>query len=249
MIKKTSLSIVLFLCLINYQTFCQSLIAGIPSADVAPEGKLMFTHESQVNSWKYDKVKWNSFNFMCYGVQKNLEFTVSFSNLSNSPVAHESIGIGFKKIIDVPVHIPESKFIFGQNVLFGLGDKTTVGGWTYAMYSLRTPKLKTRLTFGLSFGSAELFGYDTITKFEGNMLKKEVIERNPLSFVAGLEQPLIKDKFLLIADWFSGRHDLSALIVGTQINFTHMAFISGYKFQNYENVNSGSIICEIMYEF
>jgi len=227
----------------------QSLIAGIPSADITPVGKLMFTHESQVNAWKYDKVKWNSFNFLCYGVQKNLEFTVSFSNLSNSPVSHECLGIGFKKVFDIPIHLPESKFIVGQNVLFGVEKKPTVGGWSYAMYSLRTPKLKTRLTAGVSFGSAELFGYDTLTSQENGIAKKSVIRRNPFSFMAGLEQPIIEDKFYIIADWFSGRHDLSALITGVQINFKHLVLITGYKFPNFEKPKSGSIICELMYEF
>lgn len=98
---------ILFLASIT-SSFSQSLIAGIPSADVAPEKKFMFTHESQLNTWSYDKVKWNSFNFLCYGAAKNLEVTVSFSNLSNSPVAQESIGTGFKKIFDlefIPLHM------------------------------------------------------------------------------------------------------------------------------------------------
>jgi hypothetical protein len=251
--KKTTISLLLIIVIVGFSTTftaAQSLIAGIPSADVAPENVLMFTHESQLNVWKYDKIKWNSFNFFCYGIQKNLEFTASFSNLSNSPVAHESIGVGFKKIIDVPVAIPECKFIFGQNVLFGLSEKTTVGGWSYSMFSFRTPKLKTRLTAGLSFGSAELFGYDTISvKNEAGILQKKVVERNPLSFMGGLEQPIIDNKLILIADWFSGTHDLSALIVGTQFNFKHIVLITGYKFVNHENVDAGSAIVELMYEF
>ena len=247
-IKMLAAGVLTFLCF-NNQLSAQSLIAGIPSADVAPVGKIMFTHESQINSWQYDKVKWNSFNFMCYGVQKNLELTLSFSNLSNSPVSHESVGFGFKKIIDINVHIPETKFVFGQNVLYGLNEKS-VGGWSYAMFSCRTPKLKTRLTAGLSLGSAELFGYDTST-VKDNFGNKNftVTRRNPVSFIAGIEQPIIEKKFSIIADWFSGSHDLSALIVGTQLDFEHIVLISGYKFINYEPVKKGSIIVELMYEF
>lgn len=239
----------LFINSLTNQVSAQSLIASIPSADVAPVGKIMFTHESQINSWNYDKVKWNSFNFLCYGVQKNLELTVSFSNLSNAAVSHECIGLGFKKIIDINIEVPETKFVFGQNILYGLNEKS-VGGWTYAMFSCRTPKLKTRLTAGLSLGSAELFGYDTNTVNDNYSNKKfTVTRRNPLSFIAGIEQPIIEKKFSIIADWFSGSHDLSALIVGTQLEFKHLILITGYKFQNYEPIKKGAVIIELMYEF
>lgn len=240
---------IIFICYNSNLVSAQSLIAGIPSADVAPEGKLIFTHESQINSWKYDKVKWNSFNFLCYGVSKNTEFTISFSNLSNSPVSHESIGIGFKKLIDLKfLKLPESKFAFGQNVLFSL-NQPTVGGWSYAMLSSRLPVIKSRLTAGVSYGSAELFGYDTITTQIGNEKIFEVKRRNPFSYMIGLEQPIIEKRLGIIADWFSGSHDLSALITGIQFEFNHLILISGYKFPNYEPVKNGAIIFEAMYEF
>lgn len=229
--------------------FSQSLIAGMPSADVAPEKRFMFTHESQLNTWSYDKVKWNSFNFLCYGAAKNLEVTVSFSNLSNSPIAHESIGTGFKKIFDLEfIPLPEAKFAFGQNVLYSV-DRTSVGGWSYALLSNRIPVLDTRLTYGISYGSSELFGYDTLTTNRNGVNERIVKERNPLSAMVGLEQPIIKDRFGIIADWFSGQHDLSALITGFQFDFHNLVLISAYKFPNLEPAKKGSIIFEAMYEF
>ena len=239
---------ILFLASIT-SSFSQSLIAGIPSADVAPEKKFMFTHESQLNTWSYDKVKWNSFNFLCYGAAKNLEVTVSFSNLSNSPVAHESIGTGFKKIFDLEfIPLPEAKFAIGQNVLYSV-DRMSVGGWSYAMLSNRIPVLETRLTYGVSYGSAELFGYDTLTTNRNGFKERIVKERNPLSAMIGLEQPIIKDKFGIIADWFSGQHDLAALITGFQFSFDKLVLITAYKFPNLEPAKKGSVIFEAMYEF
>ncbi|MBC7388933.1 MAG: hypothetical protein H7329_06980 [Opitutaceae bacterium] len=238
----------ILICLIN-RSYSQSLIAGIPSADVAPEKRFMFTHESQINSWSYDKMKWNSFNFMCYGAAKNLEVTVSFANISNSPLSHESLGLGFKKIIDLKsVPLPEMKFVFGQNVLFS-SDRKSVGGWSYAMFSNKLDRTKTRLTYGLSYGSAELFGYDTLSTTQNGITERKVTERNPFSFMGGVEQPIYKDKFLIIADWFSGTHDLGALISAIQLNFKHIVLIGGYKFPNLEAAKKGSVIMEIMYEF
>lgn len=227
----------------------QSLIAGIPSADVAPDSTIMITHESQLNSWKYEDVKWNSFNFICYGIGHNTEFSITFSNLSNQPVSHESFGVGFKKIFPLDfIKIPESKIVFGQNVLFAV-DRPTVGGWSYAMASARIPKIKTRLTGGISYGSAELFGYDTVTTVNGNQKVSEIKRLNPFSYMVGFEQPIIEDKFSIIADWFSGRHDLAALITGVQFDFHNIVLIGGYKFPNYSPVKNGAIIFEVMYEF
>lgn len=233
----------------QFEAHAQSLIAGIPSADVAPEKKFMFTHESQLNAWSYDKVKWNSFNFLCYGAMKNLEVTLSFSNISNSPIAHECIGVGFKKIFDLPIiPLPEAKFVIGQNTLFSI-DRSSVGGWIYAMGSNRIPVLETRLTYGVSYGSSQLFGYDTLSVNNNGNIERKVIPRNPVSAIIGIEQPIIKDKFSLIADWFSGQHDLSALITGVQFDFHNLVLIGAYKFQNFEPASKGSIILEVMYEF
>lgn len=241
--------LVILICFVSNKSIAQSLIAGIPSADIAPFKKLMFTHESQLNTWKYNKPKWNSFNFLCYGVAKNTELSITFSNLSNQAISHECLGIGFKRIIDINVFsIPEAKFIFGQNVLFSV-DEPTVGGWTYAMLSARVPKLKTRLTSGLSYGSAELFGYDSVQVKQGNEVFKFIKRRNPLSIMVGLEQPIIDKKFAIIADWFSGTHDLAALIAGTQFEFHKLILITGYKFPNFESTRNGSVIVEVMYEF
>ena len=237
------------LCASISDTLAQSLIAGIPSADVAPEKRFLFTHETQINTWSYDKVKWNSFNFLCFGAAKNLEVTVSFSNLSNSPYANECIGTGFKKMFDLKfIPLPESKIVIGQNVLYSV-DRSSVGGWSYALLSNRIPVVETRLTYGVSYGSAELFGYDTIISNRNGFNERIVRERNPLSVMLGMEQPIIKDKLSIIADWFSGQHDLSALITGVQVDFESLVLIGAYKFQNLQPAKKGSIIFEAMYEF
>ena len=58
------------------------------------------------------------------------------------------------------------------------------------------PKLNTRLTAGVSYGTKQIFGYDT------------------LAFIAGVEQPVTK-KLTIIADWYSGNeHYLGLLIPG-----------------------------------
>ena len=67
--------------------------------------------------------------------------------------------------------------------------------------------------------------------------------------MAGIEQPIIEHKFSIIADWFSGRHDLSALITGVQFDFHKIVLIGGYKFPNYEPTKNGAVIFEMMYEF
>jgi hypothetical protein len=241
------LPIVILATIIN--SYSQSLIAGIPSIDVAPEKRFLFTHESQINTWTYDKPKWNSFNFLCYGAAKNLEVTVSFSNLSNAPISHESIGTGFKKVFDLDfIPLPETKIAIGQVVLYSV-NKSSVGGWSYALMSNRIPELDTRLTYGISYGSAELFGYDTLTTNRNGIRERTVIERNPLSAMVGLEQPIIEHRFGIIADWFSGQHDLAALITGVQFEFDELILIAAYKFPNLQPASDGSIIFEMMYEF
>jgi hypothetical protein len=63
----------IFILLTSY-TFAQSLIVGIPSADVAEKHHLEITHETQWNFWGQTS-KWNSFNFACFGLGNGLEIT------------------------------------------------------------------------------------------------------------------------------------------------------------------------------
>lgn len=224
----------------SINSFSQSLLVGIPSADVAEKHHLEITHETQYNFW--DKpAKWNSFNFACYGLGNGLEITATLNNLSNQGSTNLAIGAGAKKVFSLYKQNPwESKITIGGNLIYGTY-KQDFGVWTYGHYSFRIPKLKTRFTGGLNYGESQTFGYRTVMKDNKQVNQAQ----NLITFIGGVEQPLFKN-VSFIADWYSGTHDLAAFIPAMQFDFGHNVLILGYKIPN--NIESGNqaLIVEFM---
>lgn len=219
----------------------QSLIVGIPSADVAEKNHLEITHESQWN-FVENPQKWNSFNFACYGLGNGLELTTTLNNLNNEGSNNLALGVGGKKVFNLFKNndAKERKFIFGSNLLYSTV-KSNFGIWSYALYSTRIPNLKTRLTGGFSYGGFHTFGYN-VTKINN---VSNLTPNNKFVFLGGLEQPLFKN-VSFICDWYSGQHDLAAFIPAMQFDIGHNVFILGYKLPNNNIAADRALIIEFM---
>ncbi len=239
--------VVLLYCFCCQKTIqAQSLIAGIPSADVVHKGHVEFTHESQINFWSVpNQFKWASFNFVCYGIGHETEVTASLINLANKDMNNLAVGTGFKKAHqffkkDSVLSKWETKFTIGQNIFFSL-QRPEVTGWAYGHLSFRLPKLHTRFTGGATYGSPTFFDV-AFANENGKLIRNE---NAVVCALAGVEQPFGKH-FSLIADWYSGNHGIAAMIIATQFNFGHNVFIAGYKKYNQERWSEGAIILETM---
>jgi hypothetical protein len=90
------LSAIIPFFLLPFFSRSQSLIVGIPSADVAPKGELELTHESQFYT-EGNPRKWNSFNILCYGLGNHGEITTTIKNLNNLDNNKLALGIGLKR--------------------------------------------------------------------------------------------------------------------------------------------------------
>lgn len=232
----------LFIFFISFiRSFSQSLIVGIPSADVAEKQHLELTHESQYNFWDKPN-KWNSFNFMCYGIGSNAELTLTLNNLDNKSSIDLALGCGGKKVFNCFISAPkwEHKFILGTNVLYST-HRNDFGFWSYGLYSLRIPRTKTRLTGGLSYGTSQAYGFRTV--LIGNVEAQK--PNNIGTVLLGFEQPLTKH-LSFVADWYSGNHALAAFIPALQYDLGHNVIIFGYKIANNLESGGNAFISELM---
>jgi len=238
----------------------QSLIAGIPSADVARKGHVEYTHESQWAS-EAGKLKWNSFNFLTYGIAKRTELAVSVVNVGSPGTENVAVGIGYKTIIPLQQGedagmFRERKLSIGQMAYVAVGPERNivrdrVGGWLYSHVSTRLSPTRTRLTAGLSYGSSHVFGFRRVRMQGGGGLPETSPQRiplTPLSFIGGIEQPITRHVGLL-ADWISGRHDIAALITGVQLNIGHQVLILAYKRANDQVSDTNALVTEVMIHF
>lgn len=217
----------------------QSLIVGIPNAEVVPKGHVLLAHESQVNWWNQVNergeriVAWNSFNFGCYGISEHLELCLTSFNIGSPGSGNVSLAGGFKTVF--PLFHKEAadweiKLVSGLMVPFSLSGNG-VGIWSYSAASFRIPLLRTRITAGPSYGTRQIFGRDVFC------------------WMVGYEQP-ITDKFSIIGDWYSGTHDIGAYISALQYDVNeHLTIIAGYKFANNAESGYNTAMVEITVEF
>lgn len=95
--------------------------------------------------------------------------------------------------------------------LFSLDHRGT-GYWLYALASGRIPLVRTRLAIGASAASEQLY------------------ERELVAFTASVEQPLWGEKLNLVAEWFSGEHDLGNFVYGATFHPNHhWVFVVGHE--------------------
>lgn len=195
----------------------QSLIVGIPSADVTPKGEFALAHETQLNRFQSGNY-WNSFTFATYGIGKHTELATSAYGISYPASGNRAIGFGTKTSLPIGRSRWEWKGSFGFMIPVSLDGKGT-GYWFYGNGSMRVPKSRTRLTVGPSIGTRQIFG------------------RRAYSTMVGVEQPLTK-RWSVVSDWFSGRNDLGAAILALSWQKDKRTLIIfGYKVAN--NAASG----------
>jgi hypothetical protein len=198
----------------------QSLIVGIPSADITPKGEFALAHESQLNRFQVGTY-WNSFTFATYGIGRNTELASSAYGFSIPGSGNRALGFGLKSMYPIKTSFAQKwqlKLTGGFMLPVSFNGKG-VGYWLYSNGSLRVPRARTRLTVGPSLGTRQIFG------------------RRAYSTMVGFEQPLSK-RWGIVSDWFSGTNDLGAAIFA--ISFQRdprTLIIFGYKISN--NARSG----------
>lgn len=207
-------------------------IFNVPSADVTPEGHVFVQQEAQIGGIGNDDFFFDGTTFSAVGIGHNTEVVADLFNVGAPPSHNISMGFGFKSampIAGLKEKFPEREFklTVGSMVLTSL-EGNGVGNWTFAHVSGRVPKANTRLTAGLSYGTKQVFGVDS------------------LAFIAGVEQPITK-KLNLIGDWYSGsEHWAGFLIVGGSYALPkNMTVYAGYQIPNNPNVNSPGVVVQL----
>ncbi len=224
---------IFIICYLLSTTLChaQQTVFNVPSADVTPKGNIFLQQEAQFRGWG-ENAFFNGTTYSAVGIGHNTEIDSTLFNVG-APASHNiSLGVGFKSAMPIAglnEKFPEREFklTVGSNILFGL-EGNGVGNWTYAHISGRVPKLNTRLTGGISYGTKQIFGQETT------------------AFIAAIEQPVTK-KLSLIGDWYSGNeHWAGYLIVGTSYKLPKNTTIyTGYQIPNSPQVGNSGFVIEV----
>lgn len=224
-----SLLIIIFFAFSNLSALAMQTIFNVPSADVTPKDDVYLLQEAQFNG-SNPGAFFNGTTFGAVGIGHNTELDTTLFNVSSPASQNIAIGAGFKSampIVGLKDKFPnrEFKLTVGTEILFGV-EGNGVGNWTYAHLSGRVPKLNTRLTAGISYGTKQVFG------------------QQATAFIAGVEQPVTK-KLTLLGDWYSGsEHFAGFLIAGFSYALPKRTTLyAGYQIPNTpQNGNNGFVV-------
>lgn len=204
----------LFVVVWSSVALAQQAIVTMPSADITPRGQLFFMHESQLRPWRPEP-SWNTTHFLTFGVGSGFELTATLFNVEAPRTDRPSLALGFKTFKPLFADaLPTTNLgiTFGMKAVISLAGEG-VGHWVYAHVSGRLPVLRTRLAAGISHATSQLQKADKLV------------------FISSVEQPLGSEKLNLVAEWFSGEHDLGNFIVGLTFHPNHTwIFVAGFKF-------------------
>jgi hypothetical protein len=222
----------LILLALPFSVSAQSLIVGIPSADITPKKELILAHESQYNRFASGNY-WNSFTFATYGIGHNTELATSVYGVSSPASNNSSIGFGLKHMVPLrwkKAQRWEPRLTGGFMVPVSF-EGQGVGYWFYGNGSFRIPQTKTRITAGPSIGTKQIFG------------------RRAYSTMVGVEHPLSR-RWSIVSDWFSGTNDLGAGIFAfAWQRDPKLLIIFGYKVANNAQSGKNAFMIEVTRAF
>ncbi len=218
----------------------QQAIITMPAADTTAERQFFFMHETQARFWGPSPY-WSGTYFLTYGIGSHTELAVTLFDLGvdrrGALYGNATLAAGFKSVIPLAPNAPhlELGLITGAMALSSLRDGS-FGGWMYAIPTIRIPHLRTRLSLGVSYASEQLYGSGY----------------NQFSLAASIEQPIPIPRIRglnLVAEWFSGSHELSNLILGATWHL-HPALILvlGWKIptrDQYFHLHEQALVAEV----
>lgn len=234
-ISKILLIIFFILCVSIFKSlpvFAQQTIFNVPSADITANKHIFLNPQLVFRSWAPGRF-YAVTNYSALGIGYNSEIDATLFNLNSPPTDNITLGTGFRSVIPIfskKLSKREIKIIVGSQILASLQGQGA-GNWSYGELSGRLPKLNTRMTAGVSFGT------------------KQAFDRNVVCFIAGYEQPVTKN-LSLIADWFSGTNTFGLFTSGFSYTLPKdVEFLIGYQLPNTRAVGFPGFVIQIEKEF
>lgn len=217
------------------QGAAQQTIFNVPSADIADKHDWFYQHQTTARAWN-PRRQWLQTNAFGYGIGHYMELDATLFNLNPREPGDAAASFGFKASIPVvkrragiPLRLVAGDlFEFTERALDARRlPSPREGNWIYVMLHTEAPRLKTRLTAGVTDGTQVLFG------------------AHSAGFLGGIEQPLSK-RWMFQVDWFSGHHELAFWIPGVVYRLQRRWMIStGLQFPNRPGAGQKAVVLEL----
>lgn len=216
---KALIAVILLLAIFSTLTAdAQQTVFNVPSSDVTDKNSFFFQHQSGPRPW--GPKSWTMTDNLGYGIGLHTELDVTEVGLNafggRKWADQTTLGIGFKTVwplLSKKYESSELKWTVGELIPTTFKN-TSVGSWSYSTLSGRIPKLNTRITAGVDYGTKQIYG------------------THQFSTMVAYEQPLNRH-WMLQGDWFSGTHTGGVFIPGIVYSFNSGTMLSfGFQIPN-----------------
>lgn len=242
---KNTILPVLALCMFSLKGLSQQNLFNVPSSDITLKKVVFFQQQFNLNR---DVYQLNS--TFCYGLGKDLEIGLNIIALNVNPDFQKPLFLTNTDKTQPPVY-PIWAFniqkAFVLNKVFKLSAGTQIGissGGHFCDYSYLN-----MITILLRTNSKIITGaYYGNNNFLGTEERIHMIPGSPVGIQAGLEQTIIREKLLFIAENISGRHVLGEVTVGGAYYVSDSWLLScGFQFANKGSTTSNALVLELTY--
>jgi hypothetical protein len=236
----------LFFCISSFFVLAQQNLFNVPSSDITPEKKLFFQQQFNIGE---GLLQFNS--TLCYGLGKNAEIGVNIIGLNlneggGSPFFMTNGNIQSSPVYPFYVFNFQKAFVLNDKFKIAVGTQTGIaegghfGTFDYVNLVMMIPKTHSKIITGLYYGSDSFLGPEDRTLL--------IDGYSPIGFQIGLEQQIIEEKLLFIAENISGLHNLGETTVGGAYFLTKNWILSaGFQFSNPDSKTPEALVIEFTY--
>jgi hypothetical protein len=242
----SKLALFLFLCMFSLSVLGQQNLFNVPSSDITSKKKLFFQQQFNIGE---GLLQFNS--TLCYGLGKNAEVGVNILGLNlneggGSPFFMTNGNIQSSPVYPFYVFNFQKAFVLNDKLKIAVGTQTGIaegghfGTFDYVNLVTMIPKTHSKIITGLYYGSDSFLGPEDRTLLIGGY--------SSIGFQIGLEQPIIEEKLLFIAENISGLHNLGETTLGGAYFLTKNWILSaGFQFSNPGSKTPEALVVEFTY--
>jgi|GEM_PF-413481 len=224
--------------------FGQQNLFNVPSSDITIKGTPFYQQQFNISR---GLVQLNS--TFCWGLGHEVEagFNVLGLNITtNGPISLDTNGDVTNPPV-YPFYMLNFQKAFTLNKLFklALGTQTGfskdlhIGTYNYLNLVTALHHTRSKIITGIYQGSKSFLG-------EGE--RNELFLTDKIGFQIGLEQEIIEEKLMVIAENISGRHNLGETTLGIAYFVSPLwALSAGYQFANPKSHTLNAVVLELTY--
>lgn len=235
---------ILLICFVSIlRSEAQQNLFNVPSSDITLQGKPFFQQQFNISkgliqfnsTFSYGLGAHTEVGLNVLGLNVEKDFSLLTNGNKSVPPVYPFFMFNFQKAV-----VLNRLLKFGVGTQAGFSKGGHFGSYTYANLVTALTHTRSKIITGAYYGSNSFLGTE-----ERNPI---VPVFEPVGFQLGIEQQIIEEKLLFIAENITGKHGLGETTLGGAYYLTeHWVLSAGYQFANPNSKTLSALVIEVTY--